>query len=359
MNRTSPAGYLAAASVLAVTSAALAVEAPPIVRVYVAGSAEAVSGSRDAIQDLCSRSNVAVVVRDAAGADEALLASSRAPGIAEAYVDLRVGTPPRVVVVDGQTGQDLERRTLQERGSLEISIETMAQVVCAAVASSLAARVAAANVVPAAKNEPSKREPPRASNRADRWQTRASLFGSGANFGAGFRAGVGAGFGLDYGQARFRFGALFSVLGYPAASVESADALASFGLVGVRALPLLEWQAARDVTVFAGAGGGGDWIQVSGERPPPGTTSTSTSTVFEPIVCGMLGLRLRLGRGVSALFAADGDIALVRHQYVVQTPNGTEAFFASARVRPMGFAGLSLSLGGGADSRELRTEARR
>ncbi|HEY3255587.1 MAG TPA: hypothetical protein VGJ91_16630, partial [Polyangiaceae bacterium] len=145
MNRPRGAGYLAAVSVLAATSASLAGGAPPIVRVYVAGSAEAVSGSREAIEDLCSRSNVAVVVRDAAGADEALLATEHAPGLAEAYVDLRPGTPPRVVVVDGESRQDLERRTLPEGASLEISIETMAHVVCAAVESSLAAR----NAVPA------------------------------------------------------------------------------------------------------------------------------------------------------------------------------------------------------------------
>ncbi len=122
---------------------ALAGGTPPIVRVYVAGPPEAVTGSRDAVQDLCARSNVAVVVRDAAGADEALLAAKPAPGLAEAYIDLRPGTPPRVVVVDGETRQDLERRSLREGSSLEVSIETVARVVCSAVESSLAARAAA------------------------------------------------------------------------------------------------------------------------------------------------------------------------------------------------------------------------
>lgn len=360
MNRRRKAGYFAAASILSVTSAARAAGAPPIVRVYVAGSPEAVSGSRAAIQDLCSRSNVAVVVRDAAGADEALLASSRAPGIAEAYVDLRAGTPPRVVVIDSESRQDLERRTLPEGASLEISIETMAHVVCAAVESSLAARAAAPATAPVvAKQQPAKSEQDRASERQARWQTRASLFASGSNFGAGFRAGVGGGFGLNYAPARWHFGALFSVIGYPSADVESADGLASFGLLGVRALPLLEWQATEAVTVFAGIGGGGDWIRISGERPPPGPLSTSSATVLEPIASGMLGLRLSLGTGISALFALDADVALARHRYVVQTDQGTEPFFQPSRVRPMALAGLSLSLGGGSEQRAPRTEARR
>ena len=366
MNRGKKAGFWAAASVLAVSFGAFGADAPPIVRVYVAGSPEAVSGSRDAIQDLCSHSNVAVVVRDAAGADEALLATSRAPGLADAYVDLRPGTAPRVVVVDGESRQDLERRTLAEGASLEISIETMAHVVCAAVESSLAARAAAsasasAKATPPPKvEESSKPAVEQPSEHPQRWQTRASLLASGSDFGAGFRAGVGAGFGLNYGHARWHFGGIFSVIGYPAAGVESTDGLASFGLVGLRALPLLEWQVASPVTTFAGVGGGLDWIQISGERPPPGAVSSSTERVLEPVASGMLGLRLALGRGVSALFAFDTDVVLVRHSYVVQTPDGgTAPFFEPPRVRPMALAGLSLSLGGGGESRASHNEARR
>jgi hypothetical protein len=359
VNWPQKAGYWAAASVLTLTSTALGAEAPPIVRVYVAGSPEAVSGSRDAIQDLCSRSNVAVVVRDAAGADEALLATARAPGLAEAYVDLRAGTPPRVVVIDAESRRDLERRTLPEGASLEISIETIAHVVCAAVESSLSARAAAsAKTARVAKPEelPEPQNPPEL---ADRWQTRAGLFASGANFGAGFRAGVAAGLGLNYGRARFHFGALFALVGYPAADLETANGRASFNLVGLRAVPLLEWQVAPPLTAFAGVGGGLDWVQVSGERPPPGSMSSPTEGVVEPVATGMLGLRLTLGRGVSALFAVDADVALSHHSYVVQTPDGNEPFFEPSRVRPMALAGLSLALGGESEPRAARSEARR
>jgi hypothetical protein len=354
------AGYLAAASVLTQSLAALAAGAPPIVRVYVAGSSEAVSGSRDAIQDLCSRANVAVVVRDAAGADEALLATSRAPGLAQAYVDLRAGTPPRVVVVDSESGQDLERRTLPEGASLEISIETMAHVVCAAVESSLAAKAGApAPVIPAAKQQPVEREPEKPPDAEQRWQARASLFASGANFGAGFRAGAGAALGVNHGQARWHFGAFLSLSGYPAAGVQGSDGLASFGLLGVRVVPLLEWQATETVTAFAGIGAGGDWIRISGERPPPGAISSATASVWEPMASGMLGVRLLLGRSVSALIALDADVALARHRYVVQTAEGTETFFQPSRVRPMALAGLSLSFGNASEPKRPVSEARR
>jgi hypothetical protein len=214
-------------------------------------------------------------------------------------------------------------------------------------------------VVPVVKEKPAELKPDESLERAARWQARASLFGSGANFGAGFRAGVGAGLGVNYGRARWHFGAFLDVIGYPSADIESADALASFSLLGARVLPMVEWQATQHVTAFAGVGGGGDWIQINGERLPPGATSSATETVWEPIASGMLGMRLNLGRGVSALFALDADVALARHRYVVQTPEGTESFFQPSRVRPIALAGLSLALLGGDEPRGLPTEARR
>ena len=324
---------------------------PPIVRVYVAGSSEAVSGSRDAIQELCSRSNVAVVVRDAAGADEALLATSRSPGLAEAYVDLRPGTPPRVVVVDAETRQDLERRTLPEHASLEISIETMAQVVCSAVESSLAAR-AAAPPTPARASEPASRPRPAP---AERWESRASVFASAVNFGAGFRAGAGLALGVSASRAPVRLGSFFSVSGFPATDVEGAGGAASFGLFGARALPTLEWQVSSSVVGFAGVGLGADWVRIKSERPPPGAVSNSPGSTIDPMACGMLGLRLRVAHGVAALLALDADLDLARHRYLIESPDGTgQPFFEPNRVRPVALVGLSVSLGSSRETSEAR-----
>jgi hypothetical protein len=135
--------------------------------------------------------------------------------------------------------------------------------------------------------------------------------------------------------------------------------LADFELVGVRAVPLLEWQAASPLTVFIGVGGGLDWIQVSGEQPPPGSMPSPPEQVLEPVATGSLGLRLTMGRGISALLAFDADVALTHHRYVVQTPEGNQPFFEPSRVRPMALAGLSLSLGGGSEPPGSRYEARR
>ncbi len=340
------AGIWAAASLLAASRAALGSAPPPIVRVYVAGPPEAVSGARDAVQDLCSRSNVAVVVRDAAGADEALLNTEHAPGLAEAYLDLRPGSPTRVVVVDGETRQDLERRTLPEGASLEISIETVARVVCSAVESSLAARAAVAARPPPAP--PAPKAAPRV-ERGSEWDARANLFGAAENFGAGFHGGGGAALGVSHGKASLKPAILASVAGFEAASVQeqTTNAMASFGLIGVRLMPMLEWQAANDVTAFLGLGGGADWMRVTPDRAPSGGATNAGSTVLDPIGSGMLGVRLRLTSSLSALFAVNADVDLNRHKYVITAPDlTTSPFFEPARVRPMGLAGLSLSFGG-------------
>ena len=335
-----------AATALAAPALAPAAGTPPIVRVYVAGPDQAVSGSRDAIQDLCSRSNVAVVVRDAAGADEALLATSHAPGLAEAYVDLRPGSAPRVVVVDGETRKDLERRMLPEGESLEISIETVAHVVCAAVESSLAMRAAPPIAPTPVAREERAESAPKSLQIGPEWRSQIDLFGAAANFGAGFRGGAGAALGVSHGNGPLRLGALVGFSGYPATDVEGAGGVASFSLLGTRLLPTVEWQVSRAVTAFVGLGGGVDWVRIAAERPPPGTVGQPAGNSVDIAVSAMLGLRLHLGGGVAALLALDADADLSPHHYVIQTPQGSQSFFEPARVRPVALAGLSLALGG-------------
>lgn len=353
MNPRRPCCSLLVVTVLAKASICSASSTPPIVRVYVAGSPEAVSGSRAALQDLCAHENVAVVVRDAASADEALLAQAPAPGLAEAYVDLRPGSAPRVVVIDGETRKDLERRELPEDASLEISIETAAHVVCAAVDSMLATRAAAAasEVGPPAPAPPviTTREPrpenvrPKPRRRA-RWSSQLDLFASGTNFGAGFRVGAGAAFGLSHGSGAFGFGALLSVTGYPTSDVAAAGGVADFGVFGARLLPSIEWQATRTLLAFAGIGGGADWVGIAAERPPPGAVEERPTSSLELMATGQVGVRWQVGSGVALLLAVDADADLVRHRYVIQTPRGNQTFFEPARLRPMALAGLSVAL---------------
>jgi hypothetical protein len=335
---------LAAVSALTATRPTLADAPPPIVRVYVAGSPEAVAGTRDAVQELCARSNVAVVVHDAAGADEALLATTPTRGLADAYLDLRPGTPTRVVVVDGETRQDLERRVLPEGASLEMSIEIASHVVCAAVESSLASRAQAA-AGHSEHKQPSPPEPPPHSDVAA-WDSRLTVFAAAENFGAGFRGGVGGALALTANRFRFRPGALLSISGYPATDLEAAGGLATLGVVSVRLMPTLEWQGGNVVSLVAAAGAGIDREGIEAERSPAGAIAQNPPATIVGVVSGMVGVRFRFSRGVGVLLAVDADVALSRTHYVIATQQGSQAFFEPLRTRPVGLAGLCVSFGG-------------
>jgi hypothetical protein len=341
--------FLGAVSVLAVTCPTLADAPPPIVRVYVAGSPEAVSGTRDAVQELCARSNVAVVVHDAAGADEALLATTPTRELADAYLDLRAGTPTRVVVVDGETRQDLERRVLPEGTSLEMSIEIASRVVCAAVESSLAAR-AQAVAGHTEDSEPKRPKPPGQPPHSDlaAWESRFTVFAAAENFGVGFRGGVGGALAATANRFRLRPGALLSISGYPATDLAAAGGLATFGMTSARLMPMLEWQTSNALSLFAAAGAGIDRVGIEAERPPAGAVARTPPAMIIGVVSGMLGVRFRFSRGVGALIALDADVALSRTHYVIATQQGSQSFFEAARTRPVGLAGLCVSFGGGA-----------
>jgi len=316
-------------------------ELAPLVSVYVAGSPEAISATQGAVQELCLRSSVAVTVRDAAGADEALLATSHEHGLAQAYVDLRPGTPPRVVIVDAETHQELARRVLPESSSLEMSIETVAHIVCSAVESSLATRVQRSS-------EPGQERRRRARGGSG-IESQLTAFASGENFGAGFRGGVGGALALSAGRGPLRAGALLLVAGYPATQLNAADGVASFSSLGARLLPMLEWHASRTAVAFAAAGVGADRFGVVAQSAPPGAVAQTPPATIDSVASGMLGMRLQFSPRIGAQLALEADIDLSRHRYVIDSGQGRQVFFEPARVRPVGLLGLCVSFGGPAE----------
>jgi hypothetical protein len=323
---------------------------PPIVRVFVAGPPEAVAGARDAVQQICAPLNVAVVVHDAAGAEAELLAATRPPGLAQAYVDLRSGTPARIVVVDSQTGEDLVRRTLPASASLEMSVETAAHVVCAAVESSLSAADGQAARRRQEARDTDRAPPPTRSSRAgDRGggvESRVGVFGALSNFGFGFHGGVGALFEARAGRSDLRLGGILSLVGYVPGHIDRDGGEASFALIGARLLPVLDWQASHAVSLFAGAGIGGDWVRVAASRPPAGTIARDAGASVEAIASAMCGGTLELAGSVGVLGALGIDADLSRHRYVTEAPEETQSFYQPPRLRPVALVGLSVTFGG-------------
>jgi hypothetical protein len=353
-------------AVLVVTaSRGASAEPPPIVRVFVAGSPDAVSGMRDALQDQCARPNLAVMVEDAASADAELLDTAHNPGLADAYVDLRPDNETRIVVVDGQTHEQLEGRTLGRAASLDVSIEIVAQVVCSAIDSTLAARAAAAAVATAKASTPA--PPPlmvapqpqpnfivdgrarRSEGHAPSRRERASVawvgaYAVGADYGAGLQLGGGGVVGASVGSTAIRFGGALLVDGFPSLGLDRQGAQASLDLYGARLLPTLEWDARPQLNVFAGLGGGVDWLRVSTGNPPAGAAARTDASSVEPMLSSLLGAKLGLGLHVSAWLALGADLDLARHSWVNEASGAPALFYEAPRVRPVVLAGLAVTL---------------
>ena len=351
---------------LAVTaSRGASAEPSPIVRVFVAGSPEAVSGMRDALQDQCARPNLAVMVQDAASADAALLDTEPSSGVADAYVDLRPDNETRVLVVDGQTHQQLEGRTLGQASSLELSIEMVAQVVCSAIDSTLAARAAATKAslppplppaTPTALSTPVSAAHERAQPDSDQVSAAwAGVAGVGADYGAGLHGGVAAIVGASVGSARLRFGGSLLVDGFPSQGLARQGAQASLDLYGVRLLPSIDWDVSPELDVFAGVGGGVDWLRVSAGMAPPGAVPQNDTSSIEPMLSSLLGAKLGFALRASAWLAFGVDVDLARHQYVNDASGANASFFEPPLARPVALAGLAVSFDHSAAGANLGT----
>jgi len=334
-------------------------EPPPIVRVFVAGTPEAVSGMRDALQDQCARPNLAVMVQDAASADAELLDTAHSAGLADAYVDLRPDNETRVVIVDGQTHEQLEERTLGRAPSLDVSIEMVAQVMCSAIDSTLAARAAPASAPPPRALPPAAPprlipvapEPENRPRSADRVSAAwAGIFGVASNTGAGVHGGGGAIVGASVGSRPVRFGGALLVDGFPSVGLERQGAQASLDVYGLRLLALLDWEMSPRLSAFAGLGGGADWLRVAAGSPPSGGVPRDDTSGVEPMLSSLIGARFSLAFHTSAWLAFGADVDLARRRYVNEASGAPALFFESPRARPVGLAGFAVSFEHGAAS---------
>jgi len=355
---------------LALGTATAAAAPPRVVRVYVAGTEEAVAGTRDALRDRCARPELLLVVEDArafrygastwgdddagsggpagAASKEALLLGAGQPtDLAVGYVTVEPAADSRVVFVDGRTHEELERRTLERTDSLEMSIETVAHVICATIDSTLAMHAAP----PAAPAPPPPLDalpsvPPRApSATASAFGAWAGVFGTGADYGAGFRGGAGGLLGATTGSSRVRASLLLFAADFPSQKLDRQGAAPSFGLFGARLLPGASVRVAEDIDALLGAGPGLDWLEVSPNAPPPGGTAATGVSSVDPVLSALVGARLRVGGHVGIWLGLGADLDAYRHRYVNAANGEPVPFFEMPRLRANAQAGLTVAFG--------------
>jgi hypothetical protein len=346
-------------------------DASDVVEVYVAGSAETVARARTTVQELLSRLDLPAIVRDAAGADEALLTGERTRAMVKAYIDLRSLDAPRVIVVDGRTREEVERRVLPASSSLETAVEASGHVLYMAVEGLVRTRAAErehrdAVPAPARTNPapPSPRAPPpppvpvvaqtpdqdhsaaSPSSRAT-WGVNGGLFGAVGSFGAS-QVMAGGGIGVDVAPRALavRPGIGASVAAFAPDDVTGAGGVGSVSVFQGRVLPYIEWGATDVVALFVGAGVGIDNVRFSPSQPPPGAVAVGATTNTDFVVATELGAKLRLAETLSLVGGLGADVDPAPRRYVVDRGASRESVFAMGRVRPSLFIGLSVSFAG-------------
>jgi hypothetical protein len=369
-------------------NAAVAEHDVPAVRVFVAGSGEALLRTRAALRELFARMHADAIVEPADG--EAVLGAAASDDAPRAFLDFRSPGPPRVVLVQRPSGKELERRTLPSSASLEVSVEEAAHVVYMAVESSLhggdpdaveatpsdapsATAPEAAPTpapTPAATSAPAPAPAP-AATPAPAPATPAvpvvvveqpavqrdsgvagpgtplplsagvSVFGAVTSFAASHPLG-GVGVALDgaLGSGRVRPAALLSLDAFfPAQASNGRDD--SLGAQSARLDAMVEWLATSRLVLAAGAGGGADRITFDAAPSTASLQASGAETRVDPVFEALLAARFRItgGLGVFALIAADVD--LKPHRYVMQTDSDVTTVLALPRARPVGFLGLT------------------
>lgn len=334
-----------------------------LVQVYVAGSAETVARTRVSVQELVARLNLPTVVRDAAGADEALLRRERSAAMVNAYVDLRSLEAPRVIVADGASGEVLERRMLPPASSTETAVEAVAHVLYMTIESVLRTRdeerrkeaprdAPAETPAPEPAQTPTADEPPpapprRSPSSSAAWGASASAFAAVTSLGPS-RLLAGAGVGAEAAPRGFtvRPGVLGSFAMYAPGEVGESRATGSVHAMSARLLPFVEWAAAPRLTLHAGGGMGVDVLRFDSERPPPGAVSLGTASSTDLVVTTMAGARIALSRSLGVVAGLGIDVDVTPRRYVVEYGPVRESVFNPSQVRPHALLGLEFSVVG-------------
>jgi hypothetical protein len=359
----------------------------PIVRVFVAGPAEALLRTRAVLHELLARIHVDAVVESADG--EAVLTAAGPDTAPRAFLDFRSPAAPRVVLVQSASGKELERRTLAGSTSLEVSVEEAAHVLYMALESSLRAHddnrtgrndaeaaaagtgaasspAAAATSAVAATAQPDASKatkpvdvgpPPLVVARDEpapphdagthpgrpslELETGLSVFGALSSYDAEHPLpGIGGAFDVALGAARLRPAAMLSLGAFFPSSV--SDTGASLRAETARLDLMAEWHPWPRVRAALGVGGGAERVTFVAGSSTTSLLSSGTQSRVDPMLGAVLAIRFRVVGALEVLALGALDVDLTPHRYVTQSgADVMSTVFALPRTRPTACLGLT------------------
>jgi len=362
-------GVLAAGHAVAtpdLASPAVAAPSPRrIVEIHVEGDRATLERVRAAAGELLSEISVTpLVVAD--GVPDVPSERRESPFVS-AYFDFR-DTPATIVIVDGASRRELERRSLPRDTTLEAAVESAVHVLVMLVESLLDEQAAPPSEAPSAPGpaeddaptdavtpeRPARVAPPPpaagtrptppqdtgVSERHPPAQRDAPIgLGVGVlarvlHFGAGqMLPSAGAQLELGFGRTRPRFGAAWYFVASTPFVLSSSDATAKLYPFSSGLLPNVEFELGADFSALAGAGVVLTWFSLSSTGPTGAVVGHSTGGV-DTALSAMVGLRARTGPRFSLTLLGALDYDLEPRSFVAFDGQGRHVLGALAQWRP-------------------------
>jgi hypothetical protein len=351
------------------------------VDIYVTGDVEVVDRTRATAEELFARLGLAVNV----GPEGQAPAGEEAAGAPLAVVHLDLSSPlePRLVVVEGSSGNELARRVLPPTSSLETSVEEVVHIAYLMVESFLARPTVGSASAPVPAPGPPPAPPPVTPTPAsapqppqpadadsgldrDRAPEQAVSFGLDAGLGLTVTAlgahrilpGAALVLGTRWANDRRSFGILGAGAVHTASDLVFADARASVRPIAGRLLLAYEQAMDSGLSVVAGAGGGLDGYRIEGLRSAGPVRTRTGASPLDPMLSGALGIRAGLSGSMFVTAAVALDVDLAPSRFVALTEDGrAQSVLEVPRARPAVWVALCTPLTG--SSRSPRLGARR
>jgi len=345
----------------------------------VVGSGQALTLLESTASELFRRLGIKVAVVSIS--DDA--PASATPPLAIATIEI---TPPlcSIVILDGASGGELDRRTFTEN-SVETAVEAAAHIAYFVVENQLEAAEAERERARAAERE-RERELERERQRgaestaapatpanepapvvvAPATEAETVADGNEPTPPAGDRGSVGVDLGLGFsvtslGSGRVRPGSAligevrFPSLGVPvgllvAATTHAASELEFQGATAelrpsvLRLLATLDVPLGSALALAVGAGGSMEWLRLTPTKSADGVQVSNAESMFEGLLTGVAGLRIKLGERAFLTALGGIDIGLNPTTFMANTEAGEEVILHMPSIRPVMLVGAEASL---------------
>lgn len=317
---------------------------PRTVVIWVAGDAAALEQVRTSAEELLGRLDVSCRVTAARWPEQRPL---HADSMLHAYVDVRSGTDPTLVVVDPRRGGELTRRTLARKADLAVSVEALMHVLYVVSESIVGRERNRGGPVPVA--QPAASVPERtggvAPTRAFRALFAPGVVGRVVSFG-GERLLAGAGVSVALRTPAQPLGGSIVLWSAVHSSSELAydDYSARLRPVTVQLSPRVESRFSRGLSGFVGASAGVDCLLIDAKRAPAGTETADAALKIDALLGAVLGLRVHLDPIVTLETAVGVDLDLTPRQFAADVAGERYTLLELPRVRPWLMLGSSFTL---------------